>query len=188
MVKGSPLTDLKRARRSGEPVRVSREIDCADRFDAYVVGIGRKWVLLHTISDELRLDGHSAVRLRDIKYATCSGWKGAAMTHRALALRGECVQHLAGVDLDSTAGLIETLTGAFPLMAVYIEKIDPQVCYIGRAHGIARKKRLRLQEIGPAADWALTYSTNRTTDITRFDIGGGYLDALHAVGGDPPKC
>ncbi|MFE3450830.1 hypothetical protein ACFXJ8_18050 [Nonomuraea sp. NPDC059194] len=188
MAKGTPLMDLKRARRSGEPVRVSREIDCGDRLDAYVVGIGRKWVLLHTISDELRLDGHSAIRLRDIKYATRSGWKGATMTHRALALRGECVQPLAGVDLDTTAGLIETLTAAFPLMAVYIEKIDPHICYIGRPHGVTRKKRLRLQEIGPAADWALTYSTNKTTDITRFDVGGGYIDALHAVGGDPPKC
>ncbi|GAA3418142.1 hypothetical protein GCM10018952_52700 [Streptosporangium vulgare] len=56
-LKGAILQDLKRARRSGKPVRVDREIDCADRLDAYVVGIGRKWVLLHTISNELRLDG-----------------------------------------------------------------------------------------------------------------------------------
>ncbi|GII93407.1 hypothetical protein [Sinosporangium siamense] len=188
MAKEAILQDLKRARRSGKPVRVSREIDCADRFDAYVVGIGRKWVLLHTISDELHLDGHSAIRLHDIKHATRSGWKGAAMTHRVLALRGECVHSPAGVDLDSTAGLIGTLTEAFPLMAVYIEKIDPHVCYIGRAHGITRKKRLRLQEIGPAANWAFTYSTNKTTDITRLDVGGGYIDALHTVGGDPPEC
>ncbi|GAA3418145.1 hypothetical protein [Streptosporangium vulgare] len=188
MAKGAILQDLKRARRSGKPVRVDREIDCADRLDAYVVGIGRKWVLLHTISNELRLDGHSVIRLRDIKCATRSGWKGAAMTHRALALRGECVQSPAGIDLDSTAGLIETLTEAFPLIAVYLEKVDPYVCYIGRAQRITRKKRLRLQEIGPAADWALTYSTNKTTDITRFDVGGGYIDALHAVGGDPPEC
>ncbi|WP_449065706.1 hypothetical protein [Planomonospora algeriensis] len=187
MAKGKILQDLKRARRSGKPVRVSREIDGADRLDAYVAGIGRKWVLLHTISDELHLDGHSAVRLRDITCATRSNWKGASMTHRALALRGECVRSPAGVDLDSTAGLIETLTEAFPLLAVYIEKIDPHVCHIGRARGITRKKRLRLQEIGPAADWARTYSTNKTADITRFDVGGGYIDALHAVGGTPPE-
>ncbi|MFF5108648.1 hypothetical protein [Streptosporangium sp. NPDC000509] len=168
-------------------MRISREIDCTDRLDAYVVGIGRKWVLLHAISDELRLDGHSAVRLHDIKCATRSGWEGAAMTHRALALRGECVHSPAGGDLDSTAGLVKSLTKAFPLMAVYIEKLDPHVCYIGRAHGVTRKKRLRLQEIGPA-DWAFTYSMNKTTDITRFDVGGGYIDALHMVGGDPPDC
>lgn len=106
--------------------------------------------------------------------------------HRAIALRGEHFQPLPDIDLDSTKGLIETLTTAFPLIGVYIEKIDPHVCYIGRARGITRKKRLRLQEIGPAADWALTCFTNKTTDITRFDVGGGYIDALHAVGGDPP--
>ncbi|GIH75161.1 hypothetical protein [Planobispora longispora] len=189
MTKGPILKDLKRARRSGKPVRVSREIDGADRLDAYVVGIGRKWVLLHSISDALHLDGYSAVRLRDIKCATSSGWKGSTMTHRALTLRGEHVQPLAGVDLDSTAGLIETLTRAFPLMAVYVEKVDPDVCHIGRAHGITRRKRLRLQEIGPAADWAHACSTSETTaDITRIDVGDGYVDALHAVGGDPPKC
>ncbi|MEV3985925.1 hypothetical protein [Nonomuraea sp. NPDC049758] len=96
-------------------------------------------------------------------------------------------QPLAGIDLDSTTGLITTLTKAFPLMAVYIEKIDPHLCHIGRARGITRKKRLRLQEIGPAADWALLCSANRTKDITRFDVGGGHIDALHAVGGDPPE-
>lgn len=52
-------------------------------------------------------------------------------------------------------------------MAVCIERIDLHVCYIGRARGINRKKRLRLQEIGPAADWALTCSAHKTTDIKR---------------------
>lgn len=108
--------------------------------------------------------------------------------HRAIALRGQHFQPLPDIDLDSTKGLIETLTTAFPLIGVYIEKIDPHVCYIGRARGIIPKKRLRLQEIGPAADWALTCFTNKTADITRFDVGGGYIDALHAVGGDPPEC
>jgi hypothetical protein len=186
MARGTALKDLKRARNSGEPVRVSREIDDADRLDAYVVGIGRKWVLLHNISDALRLDGYSAVRLRDVEHATRSGWKGAMVAHRAITLHGEQFQPLPAIDLDSTKGLIETLTTAFPPIGVYIEKIDPHFCYIGCARGISQKKQLRLQEIGPAADWARTYFTNKTTDITRFDVGGGYLDALHAVGGDPP--
>ncbi|GGT22299.1 hypothetical protein ACFFV7_48640 [Nonomuraea spiralis] len=188
MAKGTILRDLKRARRSGEPVRVSREIARADRLDAYVVGVGRKWALLHTISDQLHLDGHSAVRLRDVEHATRSAWKGSTVAHRALTSRGEHPQPLPEIDLDSTTGLITTLTKAFPLMAVHIERIDPHVCYIGRAHGVTRKKRLRLQEIDPAADWALICSMNRTTDITRFDVGGGYIDALHSVGGDPPEC
>ncbi|MEV6033242.1 hypothetical protein AB0L65_18965 [Nonomuraea sp. NPDC052116] len=181
------LEALTRARDSGKPVRVSRDIDGADRLDAYVVGIGRKWVLLHTISDAYRLDGYSAVRLRDIAHATRSGWKGAMVAHRALVLRGERPRLPAGADLDYTKGLIQTLTTAFPLMAVHVERVDPHVCYIGRARGIDRGKRLRLQEIGPAADWVRTRSTTRTADITRFDVGGGYIDALHAVGGRPPE-
>ncbi|MDF5752936.1 hypothetical protein P3X83_09990 [Spongiactinospora sp. TRM90649] len=95
------------------------------------------------------------------------------MTHRARAMRGERVQSPIGIDPDSTTGLIKTLTQAFPLMAVHIEEIDPDVCYIGRAHGITREKRLRHQEIRPAANWSRTDSTNRTPDITRFDVGAG---------------
>ncbi|WP_188188399.1 hypothetical protein [Nonomuraea sp. SYSU D8015] len=189
MAKGTILKDLISVRRSGKPVRVTRSIAGADQLDGYVVGIGGKWVLLHTVSDDVRLDGYSAVRLGDIDDATRSGWKGSAMTHRALTLRGERFRPLTDVDLDSTAGLIRTLTSSFPLLAVFVEKIDPHVCSIGRARGITRKKRLRLQEIGPAADWSSTCgATNKTSDITRFDVGGGYIDALHAVGGDPPEC
>nr|WP_152992678.1 hypothetical protein [Nonomuraea pusilla] len=187
MAKGTILKDLKKARRCGKPVRVSRAIDGADRLDAYVVGVGAKWVLLHTISDQIHLDGYSAVRLRDIDQAARSGWKGSAMTHRALTLRGERFQPLPEIDLDSTRGLISSLTRAFPLLSVHLEKIDPHVCHIGRARGITRRKRLRLQTIGPAADWASTCCTNRTADITRFDVGGGYLDALQTVGGYPPE-
>ncbi|WP_143022240.1 hypothetical protein [Nonomuraea maritima] len=187
MAEGTALKDLRRAGSSGLPVRVIRGIDDADRLDAYVVGVGDKWVLLNTVSDALRLDGYSAVRLRDIEHATHSGWKGAMTAHRAIALRGEHFQPLPSIDLDSTKGLIKTLTTAFPLIGVYIEKIDPDVCHIGRARGITGKKRLRLQEIGPAADWAHTCSTNKTADITRFDVGSGYIEALHAVGGDPPE-
>ncbi|WP_141704242.1 hypothetical protein [Planobispora rosea] len=71
------LKDLKRAARSGKPVRVWRGIDRADRLDGYVVGVGEKWALLHTVSEEIRLDGYSAVRLADVEHATASGWPGA---------------------------------------------------------------------------------------------------------------
>jgi hypothetical protein len=180
------VKDLRRALRSSKPVRVTRGITDVDPLDAYVVGLGRKWVLLQAVSGEIRLDGYSAVRVRDVQRATRSGWKGAEVAHRALTLRGEHAEPLEAIDLDTTAGLIDTMTEAFPLMAVFIEKIEPDVCYVGRAWGITRKNNLRLQEIGPRAAWTRTCFKNPTADVTRLDVGGGYLDALHAVGGDPP--
>ncbi|MFD0884234.1 hypothetical protein ACFQ08_06675 [Streptosporangium algeriense] len=180
------VKDLRRALKSGKPVRVVRGIDGADRFSAYVVGLGRKWVLLHTISATFHLDGHSVVRLRDVEHATRSGWKAARVAHRVLRLRGERPQAPAGIDLDTTTGLIDTLTRVFPLMSVHIEEIDPDVCHIGRAHGVTRRKNLRLQEISPRASWENTCSRYRTSDITRFDVGDDYIDALHTVGGSPP--
>ncbi|MEU1736820.1 hypothetical protein [Streptosporangium sp. NPDC020145] len=177
---------LRRALESGKPVRIIRDIDGADRLDAYVVGLGRKWVLLHTISAGFHLDGHSVVRLRNVEHATRSNWKAARVAHRALRLREERPRTSPGIDLDTTTGLIDTLTRAFPLVSVYTEKIDPDVCYIGRAHGVTKQKNLRLQEISPRAVWGYDCCKYRTTDITRFDVGDGYIDALHAVGGNPP--
>ncbi|MEV4093741.1 hypothetical protein [Streptosporangium saharense] len=184
MVTGQVVKDLRRALKSGKPVRVIRAIDGADRLDAYVVALGRRWVLLHTVSGGMHLDGHSVVRLRDVEHATRSGWSGARVAHRALHLRGERPWAPANVDLDTTTGLIDTLSGAFPLVSVYAEEIAPDICHIGRPHGVTRKKNLRLQEISPRAVWESACSRHRVADITRFDVGDGYLDALHTVGGD----
>ncbi|GGS64775.1 hypothetical protein GCM10010156_24610 [Planobispora rosea] len=58
---------------------------------------------------------------------------------------------------------------------------------VGRVRGITPKKKARLQEIGPRADWSLSCSTSRVGDLTRIDAGGGYQDALHLVGGSAPE-
>ncbi|MDP9865926.1 MULTISPECIES: hypothetical protein [Streptosporangium] len=180
--------DLRRALGAGRPVRVRRAIKGADRLSGYVIGVGRTWVLLQEISCELRLDGYAAVRLRDVESASGAGWAGSDFTHRALRSAGERARPLPGVDLDSTAGLIETLGAGFPLLGLHIERVDPDVMYVGHARGITRKGRLRLQEISSKAVWESTCVRHRLADTTRVDAGGGYLDALHRVGGVPPVC
>ncbi|MEV8635225.1 hypothetical protein AB0395_26565 [Streptosporangium sp. NPDC051023] len=180
------LKDLRRALGSGAPVAVYRGIDDVARLKSYVVGVGRKWALLHTVSDEITLNGHSAVRLRDVEHATGSGWLGARFAHRALKLRGEHARPLAQIDLDSTRNLVETMATAFPLISVYLERLDPDACFIGRVNRVTRKGYLRLQEIDSKAAWDVTCSRTKLADITRVDVGGGYIDALHLVGGPPP--
>ncbi|GAA5037750.1 hypothetical protein HNP84_003193 [Thermocatellispora tengchongensis] len=178
---------LSRAYRTGgRPIRVGRSIAGADEIDAYVVGVGRKWALLHVVSGDMRLDGYAAVRLRHVERASSAGWKGSAVAHRALGLRGERPARVPGLDLDTTAGLIGTMAAAFGLIGVYVEEADPGVCYVGVPRGITRGKRLRLQEIDSGAEWDRACTTTRLAEITRLDAGGGYLDALAAVGGPAP--
>ncbi|MBG0817260.1 hypothetical protein [Planomonospora sp. ID82291] len=89
------------------------------------------------------------------------------------------------VDPDSTARLIETMAEAFPLLGLTFEEIDPDALFIGRARGIASKKKVRLQQIDSRAAWDGLCTMHRIGDITRLDAGDGYLEALHLVGGDP---
>ncbi|WP_189235722.1 hypothetical protein [Planomonospora parontospora] len=178
--------ELERALRAGEPVGVRRAIRGTARLDGYVVGVGRKWALLHIVCDQIRLDGYSAVRIRDVEHVTSSGWPGADFVHRALSSRGDRPAPLPDVDLDSTARLIETMAEAFPMLGLTFEEIDPDALFIGRARGITSKKRVRLQQISSRAVWDTSYTMCGIRDITRFDAGDGYMEALHLVGGDPP--
>ena len=74
---------------------------------------------------------------------------------------------------------------AFPLVAIHTEEEDPEVCFIGRVLGVTQR-RLRLVEINTDATWESEPTEYRLDAITRVDFGGGYEDALHIVGGDPP--
>ncbi|WP_449066735.1 hypothetical protein [Planomonospora algeriensis] len=185
MGRSKGVRELERALRVGKPVGVRRMIRGTARLDAYVVGVGRKWALLHTVCDQIRLDGYSAVRIRDVEHATDSGWPGADFVHRALSLRGDVPAPLPDIDLDSTARLIETMAEAFPLLGLTFEEIDPDALFIGRARGITSKKRVRLQQISSRAAWDGFCTMHKIGDITRLDAGDGYAEALRLVGGDP---
>ena len=73
---------------------------------------------------------------------------------------------------------------AFPLVTIHRERIDPEVCFIGRVQGIDRG-RLSLLEIGPDAKWEDSPEEYRVGEITRVNFGGDYETALHLAGGDP---
>jgi hypothetical protein len=53
---------------------------------------------------------------------------------------------------------------------------------VGRAQRVTLAKRLRFLEISPAASREGECSTYRFADISRLDVGDGYLDALHGDG------
>jgi len=72
---------------------------------------------------------------------------------------------------------------AFPLVAIHREKVDPDVCHIGRVVNIKRG-RVVLLEIRPDATWEDGPSEYRLNEITRVNFGGDYENALHIVGGD----
>ena len=70
-------------------------------------------------------------------------------------------------------------------MTIHREKVDPDVCWIGRVLGVEGGS-VSLLEIDPKATWKKTPTCYRLREITRVNFGGDYENALHLVGGNPP--
>ena len=98
----------------------------------------------------------------------------------------ESVAKKPPISLASIGALLTSAGRAFPLVAVYRERRDPEGCQIGEVRGVGRT-HLDLHEIGPDAKWDATPTAYRLNEITRVAFGGDYEDALVLVGGKAPK-
>jgi len=151
--------------------------------NGYVLGIGPKFFHLALVSDGLRLNGFQCFRFSDVR-KLCVPDKYAAFHEAVLRKRGQRFPKNPPVSVSSLAELLLTAARAFPLVTIHREKIDPDVCWIGRVIGV-RKGRVTLQEIGPDARWDDQIGIYRLSEITRVDFGGDYEDALYLVAGAP---
>jgi hypothetical protein len=88
------------------------------------------------------------------------------------------------VRLDSVEELLLTASRAFPIVTIHREKVNPDLCHIGKVVKI-ENGRVFLLEIGPDAIWEENPTEYRLREITRVDFGGGYEEALILVGGLP---
>ena len=149
-----------------------------------MLGVGTEWLLLHRLNPDIFLDGHAALRVRDVR--TVKVLSSTSFAARALKHYGDEPQGPGRVDLTSLRSVIESLSRRFPLITIHTELRDPAVCYVGVQVGIT-PKGLRLREITPEARWEDEPTTYPLSDITRVEIGGRYEDALLAVVGRPPR-
>jgi hypothetical protein len=143
-------------------------------------------VLLARLADTIVLDGYVAVRLTDVVEVEDRGGP-ESFVGRALAIRGEWppTPPPGTVPLDDVGPLLAAAAERSPLVTIHVERRYPEFCYIGRPIRIGRRV-LRLHEILPDAEWEEDIRRYRLDDVTRIDWGGGYEEALHAVGGPPP--
>jgi hypothetical protein len=165
-------------------VQFTRPFDNDASTVGYILDRGPQFFLLALVADELRFNGFSCIRYRDVKKLRVPA-KGAAFIVSALRLRNERTLR-PKVNVSSTSELLATAGRAFPIVTIHRENVDPDVCHIGRVDTVDKNK-VELLEIGPDADWETEPLAYRTREITRVDFGGGYEDALVLVGGPPPK-
>lgn len=173
--------ELAEAMSAGEPVMARRNLWKADHLEGFVVAVDQDWAVLNLVYD-VGLNGWSAIRLDTIR--DVERQRSEAFVTRALAWAGEGPE---AVDLDTSTveRLLRSASARFPLITVYTEAADLNVCAIGRPQRIG-SQMLTFLDISSAAVWATQTRGLRLVDVTRIDMGARYETVLHHLGGYPP--
>ena len=168
-------------------MKISRAIHRCEKVEGFVVGLGSSWVLLHSFSGDVSLDGYTLLRLRDIKQVRVR-YDEDSFTVRALQkFAKESPRSLKNFDLDSFVGAVQGASRKAKLMAIYVEEVAPDICYIGRVTSVTSSSLL-LQEVNPDAWWAMELDRWFARDITRIEFGGRYVRALAHMAGRRPTA
>ena len=180
------LEALRRATEDQQLVTVRRRIKRADRLKGYVIAVGRRWTLMTTLGGGISLDGFTAFRVNDLARVRPDS-QSDRFVKQALTQHGEWPPRppYEEVALGRTSDLIRSSADSFPLVTLHLERIDPNVCYIGVPVGWGRRS-VRLLGVSPQATWERSPDRWRFADITRVDFGGPYESALNEVAGTPP--
>lgn len=150
-------------------------------ISAYVLALGQEFVALETFDKAARLDGYSCLRYRDISDVV-SPAPTAGLLEKALLARGLTRSTAPEIDISSLPALIRSAGSAFPLVSIFLEGEDDDVCYIGRVAGVADTE-VRLHYIDPNGRFEASPSSYLLGGVTRVDFGGSYEEALHLVSG-----
>lgn len=151
-------------------------------FRGYVLAVGPRFFLLSVVSDRIRFEGFECFRMSDV--TNLRPEPHATFAEAALRKRGKRTPKDPRVKVGSIEEVLLSANRAFPLVTIHCERLDPDVCYVGRVVGIERG-RLSLLGISPDATWDETPNDHALKDITRVSFGGDYENALHLVGGSP---
>jgi hypothetical protein len=149
----------------------------------YVLDVGPKFFLLALQSHQIRFDGFSCFRIADAKNLRPDPY--AAFTEAALKKLKEPTPKKPRVSVASIEELLRSASKLFPLLTIHRERVDPDVCWIGKIEDILQGK-VSLLEISPAAKWDRKPTFYKLNEITTVAFGGEYESALHLVGGNPP--
>ena len=150
----------------------------------YVVAVERKLFVLLQISDAMRFNGFSVLRIEDVSDVELPH-AHVDFVESALRLRDESVDDAPAIDLSSMSTAIRSAGRLAELVTLHTEHAEPGVCKIGRIRAVD-DTTVSLIALDPDADWDEEVTTVPVADVTRIDIGGAYEEALLLVGGPCP--
>ena len=147
----------------------------------FVVGLSETLVLLQVLnSGSMRLNGYTAVRLKDIQECR----EDETFAPAALKLLGERPKPQLDLLLVDMPGLLSSVGAHFPLLELFQEKTGATF-YIGRILRFGKRK-VHLQAVTRGGTWGEIYKFN-CKNITRVDFGDGYDEALWLVARRQPR-
>ncbi|HET9817869.1 MAG TPA: hypothetical protein VFP92_01725 [Rhodanobacteraceae bacterium] len=182
----SPRPKLRGALQRSELVRVWRS-DLEDgSFCGYLAGIGREWLLMWVVGDQIGFDGMYAMRLADITEVEAPDGHHVFM-EKALAVRDIHPRLPRNFPLDDINQVVRATAEYAAVMCVHVDTEDEhEVCYIGRPLGI-EDDGFTLQEITPDAEWLREPSFFGWEEISTVSFDEPYAQVLLDVAGQPPR-
>jgi hypothetical protein len=150
----------------------------------YIAGVGADLCLVTMIDDRIRWDGFLVCRNRDLRDLREEPY--ATFVATALRRRGARRPAKPRVELANFARVLRSAGRSFPLVTIHRERVDAEICQIGAVVAVDARQVV-LHEIRPGARWQTSLDTYPLREITRIEFGGSYEDALHVVGGNPPR-
>ncbi|MDB6109156.1 MAG: hypothetical protein JWR69_906 [Pedosphaera sp.] len=153
-------------------------------ISGHVLEVGPQFFMVALVDDSIRFNGFLCLRVSDVRHLEAPH-KYAAFAEAALRKRSDRRPKKPRVSLANIEELLLSANRAFPLLTIHREKVDPDLCWIGRVLKIG-KGRVSFLEIGPDATWDKNPNEYTLAEITRVDFGGDYEKALLLVGGPAP--
>ncbi len=164
-------------------VELERNVEGAAKVAGWLIDASDEFLFLQQIGDHFfgwlygRSSRHGCERCG-------SGEK--VFEYRALTLYGRLADMNVCADLSSTASAIASISKQFELVTVHVERLKPDVCYIGVLVGIDEMK-VRMRLISPDERLDKRATSFALTDVTRVEGGALYeralLDVLHSETG-----
>jgi hypothetical protein len=182
----SPRLKLRGALQRRELVRVWRG-DLEDgSFCGYLAGVGKAWLLLWVVGDQIAFDGLYAMRLADITEVEAPDSHHAFM-EKALALRNIHPRLPRNFPLDDITQVVRATGDHAAVIGVHVDTEDEhEVCYIGRLLGI-EEDGFTMQEITPDAEWLREPSFFGWDEVSTVGFDEPYAQVLSDVAGQPPR-
>jgi hypothetical protein len=160
--------------------RISRA-SSGDDIEGFVLEIGRAWALVATLSDSIYIDGFAVFPIGDVVDVEDRADE-MGFVQRALTIQRMWPPPRPSVrlDLDDTATMLRAIAASAPVVMLFTERVDDDVCFVGVPMNV-RSASIDLREIRYDATWCPELREWMYADITRIEFGDRYSAIIYAV-------